>query len=293
MCIRDRSGSASKERFSTSFLPDSHIPLHLQHIQTAPPVPDHRISVSTPSQSRFGKWFRALEKNLKALHLNPSKFNPSTCTKDTSSSHQHPNTPTHSDSDSDTNLTTPTPTKWEPQDPAVSDQYTVPGPDALVWTCEVDPVQYWGIIHQVISSQHSQERRPHSPQHPTASQSRLRHPFKAEPTSKFLKVVILAALGQLFSLAQTAVFKRMGINLPPSFFGFAPQSQSLVVSSHNSALYSNPTQQHSQFQYHTSQGIYNIPNSSFNNPPCKAQPRILGSHTPNTAEICGTSTVHT
>ena len=342
-----KSSSSALARFLTVASPRISNAFRQHHLFPIP-IPDS-------SHSKFGKKFRALEKNLKTLHSNPSKFNPPARTKGTPSSHHHANSPTHSDSGSDSNLTVPTPTKSESQDPAVPDQYTVPGPDALVWTCEVDPVQYGGIIRQAISfldkkssrcghktmvkavaaeQAHLAELISDDVNFESAKTKfvahvidllefaaaralrkgdhslhniRLRHkadfvqafddlstsisdPFKAEPTRKFLKVIILAALGRLFSPAQTAAFKRMGINLPPSFFGLAPQSQSLVVSGHTPVAYSNPTHQRNQFPPHTTQGNYNTPNTNISNPPRRTRARILGSHTPNAAEIIGFST---
>lgn len=104
--------------------------------------------------------------------------------------------------------------------------------------------------------------------------------YKADPTRKFLKVIIMAALGRLFSLAQTAAFKHMGIPVLPSFFGLAPQRQGGMIT--GTPTFTNTVPQRNQ--------------NTFNNnvnprpPPPRHRERILGQHTPNATEIIGNST---
>ena len=106
----------------------------------------------------------------------------------------------------------------------------------------------------------------------------LQDPNKADPTKKFLRVIILAALGRLFSPAQTAAFKRMGINLPPSFYGCSPSAPSYISAAQQPAPPPRPPP------------YVPRPPPSAPRRPIQWTDRQCGKHCPNSAEIIGEST---
>ena len=106
----------------------------------------------------------------------------------------------------------------------------------------------------------------------------LQDPHKADPTKKFLRVIILAALGRLFSPAQTAAFRRMGISLPASFFGISASAPSYITAAQQPPTPPRPPVQNPR-----------PPPSSLRRP-APWPDRICGKHCPNAAEIIGEST---